>query len=133
MKEILVILQNDMVAPTLKMLEDIGITGMTVRDVLGRGWQGGKGVQQATPSLRRDIINYYNRGKELVTDSVIRNNREIIDREIKNRFFSRKMIILLASDEEVISIIYRIINLNNLWNRGRGRIFIFPVSESILI
>lgn len=83
-------------------LTDIGVHGMTVFNVMGRG-------------LQQDVKQYY-RGQEISVD-----------------LFPKTKVEIVCHDEQVESIVGKIIEICKTGKIGDGKIFIYPVEEIVRI
>jgi|GEM_PF-5713725 len=133
MKRIFAIVNEDMVDPTRKLLNDIGITSIHTIHALGKGnYIKNKAQKINTPLLKSEIAHYCLNSKGLITDSVMRKNRNLIERELKHGFHPKRMVIFTAHDNEIMNVIYKLNIMYAGWGRGKGKIFVCPIPDETI-
>jgi nitrogen regulatory protein PII 2 len=128
MKLIIAILREDRVEDTKEALETIGVRGVTFLYVTGRGQQKGRvSVRELGESLNRNMR------MQLVgtwpgAGSLLHN-----DTEFAFGFLPKRMLIIVAYDEEVNRIVQAVVNSNQTGRHGDGRIFICPMISAMRV
>jgi nitrogen regulatory protein PII 2 len=138
MKQIIAILRDERVEDTKEALKTIGIRGVTFLYITGRGQQKGK-VSAREPgismnrNLRMQLENTHN-DKEHTEDGT-GTDRFAFDKdtELTFGFLPKRMLIIIAYDDEVSRIIQAIVNANQTGRHGDGRIFICPMISAIRV
>lgn len=110
MKEIIAIIRLNRIQKTKDALLEIDCPSMTVNKVLGRGKQ--KGLQVAQVEL---------------------NPGEAKWRGWRMAFIPKRMISIVAADEQVNKIVETIMEVSRTGKFGDGRIFVCPVEDAIRV
>ncbi len=114
MKQIFAIIRMPMMNRTREALADVGVSGYTVRKVLGRGRgqvdfrvlsAAGEGRDEAIAHLKDD-------GPMLIP---------------------KRLINIVVSDEKVPAVVQALIKTNQTGKAGDGKIFVVPVAETIRV
>jgi len=128
MKLIIAILREDRVEDTKEALETIGVRGVTFLYVTGRGQQKGRvSVRELGESLNRNmrmqlVGTWPGAGSPLHNDT-----------EFAFGFLPKRMLIIVAYDEEVNRIVQAVVNSNQTGRHGDGRIFICPMISAMRV
>lgn len=104
MKEVSAIIRRDRVKATKEALLKAGFSSMHMCDVEGRGKQGGLRYKETASAGETGV-----------------------------RFLPKKMLTIVAEDEDVDSIVDALIKANQTREIGDGKIFILPVNEVVRI
>ncbi|KHD34678.1 nitrogen fixation protein [Clostridium acetobutylicum] len=115
MKEIMAIIRMNMVEKTKEALLKGGNSAITCLKVLGRG------RQKVDFSMIEDYI------PNLMDQKMAEELSEI------HRLISKRLIIILAKDEDVKEIVDEIIEVNRTGNPGDGKIFIINMVDAMRI
>lgn len=116
MKEVMAIIRMNKVNVTKKALVDMGVCSLTACKVLGRG----------------KIVNVLSALDEL-------GDREEVAAKIAEglssggRLTPRRLLTIVARDEDVQEIVETIIKVNQEGHSGDGKIFVLPILESIRV
>ncbi|MGP6159231.1 MAG: P-II family nitrogen regulator [Vulcanimicrobiaceae bacterium] len=113
MKQILAVIRSQAINRTREALVSAGVSGFTVRKVLGRG----KGkvdfrVLQGAEEGQTEAIPQPGEGPML---------------------FPKRLLTVVVSDERVAAVVQTIIDANRTSTAGDGKIFVLPVSEAVRI
>ncbi|CAB1244014.1 P-II family nitrogen regulator [Clostridium sp. WLY-B-L2] len=120
MKEIMVIIRMDMVGRTKDALAKIGFPSITCKKVLGRG------RKKVDFSIIQDFISE----KDILEAS----GRKIAEQISEtHRLISKRLVIILARDEDVKKVVDTIIETNRTGNPGDGKIFVTKVTDIVRI
>lgn len=112
MKEIIAIIRPNKMAQTKEVLDSLGFPAMTANRVIGRGTQKG-------------IINEVN-------FSVDTSGIDPADEKCL-RYIPKRMITLLAMEEDVSLIVEAIMKVNCTGQIGDGKIFVCPVEDAVRV
>ncbi|AAK78236.1 MULTISPECIES: P-II family nitrogen regulator [Clostridium] len=115
MKEIMAIIRMNMVEKTKEALLKGGNPAITCLKVLGRG------RQKVDFSMIEDYI------PNLMDQKMAEELSEI------HRLISKRLIIILAKDEDVKEIVDEIIEVNRTGNPGDGKIFVINIADAMRI
>ena len=138
MKQIIAIIRDERVEDTKAALECIGVRGVTFLYVTDRGQQ--KGRVNAwelggylNRNLRMPVMNPQTTGES--QDEGTEEGRFPLqpDTEFTFSFLPKRMLIIVACDEEVSRIIQVIVDANLTGCHGDGRIFICPIISAIRV
>jgi len=108
MKQVIVIIRNEMYFKTKDALQIAGFGSLSVKDVLGRGRRNFKG-------------------------EIVKNLEESEKEVYMSNMYSKKMLEIYVRDEDVESVIKVILSLNSQGNPGDGKIFVVPVRSALRI
>lgn len=120
MKEIMAVIRMNMVGKTKKALAENGFPSITCKDVLGRGKK----------MVNFSMVSEYMSEEEL---------HQIEDKKIMEqisesyRLISKRLIWILAKDEDVKKIVDIIIDINQTGHPGDGKIFVTKVTDVLRI
>ena len=117
MKEITAIIRMDMVNKTKDALLKLGFPAMTARKVMGRGKK----------KLAYELFQNVFSNNEGLTPIIAEQLSE------EHRLMPKRMLILVAEDKEVLTIVNSIIEVNQNGNPGNGKIFVTEVTDVIRI
>jgi nitrogen regulatory protein PII 2 len=138
MKMIIAILREDRVEDTKKALETIDVRGVTFLYVTGRGQQKGRvSVRGRGESLNRSVRMHLvgarpgENSPDAGTGGVVSPYHK--DTEFTFGFLPKRMLIIVAYDDEVNRIIQGIVNANQTGQHGDGRIFICPMISAMRV
>jgi nitrogen regulatory protein PII 2 len=112
MKEIIAIIRMNKVNATKKALADNGICGLHAMKVMGRG------KMQVNFSLLNELGVTEEIGS-MLADGLAKGGRLI----------PKRMLTILAQDEEVKKVVETVIKVNREGNKGDGKIFVVPVLD----
>ena len=138
MKQIIAILRDERVEVTKAALECVGVKGVTFLYVTGRGQQKGRvNRRELGESLNRNLwkplMNTQTVG-ELTDDGTDKAGSPFHpDTEFTFGFLPKRMLIMVATDEEVSRIVQAIVNANQTGLYGDGRVFICPMISAIRV
>lgn len=113
MKEIIAIIRPSKMSETKKSLDELNIPSVTAFPVLGRGNQRG-----LNPILSKIDIS-----KDMLAKGHIAGMK----------FVPKRMLIIVAKDEEVDLILNKLINVNRTGYVGDGKIFVCPTDNALRI
>ena len=134
MKEIIAIIRNECVEPSKSALESIGVKGITFRNVTGRGRQKGTiHIKDPEGTLRRRIGVHMLQQRGLIGDADNPRFHVPVEKELELGFLPKRMLMMVADDDDVPSIVQTLIRVNNSGHQGDGKIFICPVAGAIRI
>ena len=120
MKEVIAIIRMNMVGKTKDALAKASFSSITCKDVLGRG------KKKVDFSLIKDYIS-----EEDISDV---SNKKIMEQISEvHRLISKRMIIILAKDENVKEVVDTIMGINKTGNPGDGKIFVSKITDAIRI
>jgi len=138
MKQIIAIIRDERVEETKAALEKTGVRGVTFLYVTGRGQQ--KGTVSA-----RELGIGLNRNLRMVTAGSgagyesagpgegIPGHLVPPEKEFAFGFLPKRMLVIIAYDEDVESIVRAIVNANQTGRHGDGRIFVCPMISAIRV
>jgi nitrogen regulatory protein PII 2 len=134
MKEIIAIIRTDHVEPTKRALELIRVKGITFFNVIGRGRQGGI-IRAPDPegTRRREIGVYIMQQRGIISDASDPKYHIPVEKEIELGFLPKKMLMIVANDDEVPLIVDTITQINRHGQKGDGKIFVCPINNAIRI
>jgi len=137
MKQIIAILRDERVEDTKAALESLGVLGVTFLYVTGRGQQKGEvNARGLGGSLDRNLCMPHEcTAVESSHDSIQEEAGSPLhsDTEFAFDFLPKRMLIMVACDEEVNRIVEAIVNANLTGRRGDGRVFICPMISAIRV
>lgn len=114
MKEIMAIIRMNKVGPTRNALADAGFCRLTAMKVMGRG------------KMLKDLElldKAPDEARDMLLESLLKGGRLI----------PKRLLTILAHDEEVPKIIETIISVNKEGNVGDGKIFVLPVLDAVRV
>lgn len=125
MKEIIAIIRMNKVSATKKALINAGAAGFTASKVMGRG----RLVEdKAVIAERRATLLALAQKDDQGTEKMV---TEFLD---GTRLFPRRLLNVLAHDEDVAKIVAAIIEVNRTeYKVGDGKIFVLPVIDAIRV
>lgn len=135
MKQIIAILRDEQVEETKTALESIGVGGVTFLYVTGRG-------EQKVKVSAREQAGFLNRNMRMQLESYLSPDKLLDtltgapfpqDAEFALGFLPKRMLVIIACDEEVNRIVQAIVNSNQTGRHGDGRIFICPIISAIRV
>lgn len=120
MKEIMAVVRMNMVGKTKKALAENGFPSITCKDVLGRG---------------KKMVNFSMIGEYVSQEELQQiEDKKIIEQISESyRLISKRLIWILAKDEDVKKIVGIIIDINQTGNPGDGKIFVTKVTDAVRI
>lgn len=134
MKEIIAVIRSERTEATKEALDAIGIKGVTFVSVTGRGRQGGTvKTPDKEGTLRREIGVHILHQRGLIDRPEDPKYHVPVEKEIELGFLSRKMLMIVAGDDEVPSIVRQILRINRSNRRGDGRIFVCPLLDAVRV
>lgn len=119
-KEVMAIIRMDMVGKTKDALAAAGFPSITCKKVVGRGKK----------KVDFSIIEDYISGSDMVDFSDKKVAEQISE---VHRLISKRLIIVLAKDEEVKKVVDALIETNRTGNPGDGKIFVIDVTDVVRI
>jgi nitrogen regulatory protein PII 2 len=122
MKEVVAIIRRAKVPETRKALESIGVTGMTLHAVLGRGKQAG-----IMSEIDPEILGMEGPAKLKMTPT-----KYALEHPIQRplQFIPKRMIEIVIPDDQLEVVVQTIISVNKTGNVGDGRVFVLPLEEA---
>ncbi len=134
MKEIIAIIRPERAEKTKIALESIGVRGITFVNVTGRGRQGGI-IREPDPerTLRRKVGAYILQQRGVISDAGDPKYSIPAEKEIELGFLPKKMLSLVADDDEVSLIVDTLVKVSRNGHQGDGKIFVCPVVDAIRI
>jgi nitrogen regulatory protein PII 2 len=138
MKQIIAILRNERVEETKKALNSVGICGVTFLYVTGRGQQKGRIRVREPKEPQNWRMRMQVAGAPPAEGSLDIGTGEVgsllqKDTEFASGFLPKRMLIIVAYDEEVTRIVQGIVNANQTGRHGDGRIFICPMISALRV
>jgi nitrogen regulatory protein PII 2 len=138
MKQIIAIVRDDRVEDTKEALEAIGVRGVTFLYVTGRGEQKGRvSARELGGSLNRNMRMQLASALPagILPDSAtgVTGSPLNQDTEFALGFLPKRMLVLIACDNEINRIVQAIVNVNQTGCHGDGRIFICPMISAIRV
>ena len=132
MKKIIAVIRYECVEQTKSALEAIGVKGVTFLHVTGRGQQRGT-IRVADPegTTRRNVGVYLLHQRGLITDMDKPEYHAPVEKAIEFGFLPKRMLIIVADDNDAGSIVQTIINANQSGRHGDGKIFVCPMISAI--
>jgi nitrogen regulatory protein PII 2 len=113
MKEIIAFIRTSKMNATKKTLDELNISSVTAIPVFGRGKQRG--------------LNPILAGIELSNDAIVKGNITGM------KFVPKRMLIIVAKEEEVGVIVDALVKVNKTGFIGDGKIFVCPTDNAIRI
>ncbi|MEN6444410.1 MAG: P-II family nitrogen regulator [Methanoregula sp.] len=138
MKQIIAIIRDEKIEDTKEALKAVGISGVTFLYVTGRGQQKGRVSAGETGrylnlNLRKPFTSSRNDRKESDDGNEAAGLPNGPDTDLIFGFLPKRMLIIVADNEEVSRIVQAIVNVNQTGRHGDGRIFICPMIGAIRI
>jgi nitrogen regulatory protein PII 2 len=138
MKLIIGVVRDDRVEETKRALDAVGLRGVTFLYVTGRGQQKGRiNVREQGESMNRNmrmqITGILPGAGSADTGNGGNESVEVRDTEIAFGFLPKRMLMIVADDEEVSPVVQAIVNANQTGRLGDGRIFICPMIGAIRV
>ena len=138
MKQIIAILRDERVEDTKAALERIGLRGVTFLYVTGRGQQKRRvNARELGVSLNRNLrmpfMNAHYDGEPPDDTTEITGSPFPPDTEFACGFLPKRMLIMVACNEDVSRIVQAIVSANLTGNHGDGRVFICPMISAIRV
>jgi nitrogen regulatory protein PII 2 len=123
MKQIIAVIRDEYVDLTRAALTNLLVTGIVVLPVMGRGQQkGAPGIPDQGRTLGHDAGLHLRRP---AADPVTAYRRPV--KKAVFGFLPKQMLMILARDSEVESIIRVLIEINQSGRHGDGKIFVCPI------
>lgn len=113
MKEIIAFIRTSKMNATKKMLDELNVSSVTAIPVFGRGNQRG--------------INPVLAGIDISKDAIVKGNITGM------KFVPKRMLIIVAKEEEVDIIIDGLVKVNKTGYIGDGKIFVCPTDNAMRI
>lgn len=117
MKEIMVIIRMNMIGKTKKALALAGFSAFTCKKVKGRGKK----------KVDYELIESLLDGAQLDSPK----KAEVISE--RHRLIPKRLISIVADDNDVEKIVKTVIETNQTGNMGDGKIFILPIGDAIRV
>jgi nitrogen regulatory protein PII 2 len=129
MKQIIAIIRDECVEPTLAALARMGISVIAILPVLGRGLQkGNPGIPGQEGALGRNAGHHLRRGGECASSTP-----PVYHPPQKKKpapgFLPKQMLMLLVPDEQAAGIVQALITINQSGRHGDGKIFVCPIGR----
>jgi nitrogen regulatory protein PII 2 len=113
MKEIIAFIRSSKMNATKKILDELNVPSVTAIPVLGRGNQRG--------------LNPVLAGIEISKDALVKGNIAGM------KFVPKRMLVIVAKDEEVNTIVDALVKVNKTGYIGDGKIFICPTDNAVRV
>ncbi len=113
MKEIIAFIRTSKMNATKRILDELNISSVTAMPVQGRGNQRG--------------LNPVLAGIEISKDAIVRGNITGM------KFVPKRMLVIVAKDEEVDVIVDALVKVNKTGFIGDGKIFVCPTDNAMRI
>jgi len=113
MKEIIAFIRTSKMNATKKILDELNVPSVTAIPVFGRGNQRG--------------INPVLAGIEISKDAIVKGNITGM------KFVPKRMLVIVAKDEEVDIIVDALVKVNKTGFIGDGKIFVCPTDNAMRI
>jgi nitrogen regulatory protein PII 2 len=132
MKQVIAIIREECVEPTLKALAVLGITCIAAFPVSGRGHQKG-----AVNFPDQDGMLGHNYGFHLRRQQGIRigsgfpGYRPPEKKKTAFRFLPKQMLIMIAEDHDVEPAVRTLLHVNQSGRHGDGKIFVCPMISTV--
>jgi nitrogen regulatory protein PII 2 len=128
MKQVIAIIRDECVELTLAALAQIGITGIVVVPVMGRGQQKGAPViPDQDGTLGRNAGLHLRRpGTGMVWPAY----RPPQKKKAGFGFLPKQMLMVLASDDDAGPVVQALIAVNKSGRHGDGKIFVCPIGRA---
>ncbi|WP_321504265.1 P-II family nitrogen regulator [uncultured Methanoregula sp.] len=138
MKQIIAILREEQVENTKQSLIATGVPGVTLLYVTGRGQQKGKVSarelgESLSRNMRMQIENAPSCNDSTDAGTGMTGSQVHPDTEFAFGFLPKRMLIIVAYDEDVSRIVQAIVNVNQTGRHGDGRIFICPMISAMRV
>ncbi len=138
MKQIIAILRDERVEDTRAALERIGVRGVTFLYVTGRGQKKRSANERESGgsldrSLRMPPINARHGGGPPDDATDVTGSPFAPDTEFACGFLPKRMLTVVACNEDVSRIVQAIVNANLTGSHGDGRVFICPMISAIRV
>ncbi|ADQ79510.1 nitrogen regulatory protein P-II [Paludibacter propionicigenes WB4] len=113
MKEIIAFIRSSKMNATKKILDELNVSSVTAIPVLGRGNQRG--------------LNPVLAGIDISKDAIVKGNITGM------KFVPKRMLVIVAKDEEVNLIVDALVKVNKTGFIGDGKIFVCPTDNAMRI
>jgi nitrogen regulatory protein PII 2 len=113
MKEIIAFIRSSKMNATKKILDELNVSSATAIPVFGRGNQRG--------------LNPVLAGIEISKDAIVRGNITGM------KFVPKRMLVIVAKDEDVNTIVDALVKVNKTGFIGDGKIFICPTDNALRV
>jgi nitrogen regulatory protein PII 2 len=110
MKEIIAFIRTSKMNATKKILDELNVSSVTAMPVFGRGHQRG--------------LNPVLAGIEISNDAIVKGNITGM------KFVPKRMLVIVAKDEEVNIIVDALVKVNKTGYIGDGKIFVCPTDNA---
>lgn len=117
MKEIIAVIRMNKMNDTKRALSEAGYPAMLCKKVNGRGKK----------MINMDILEDLIEGKEIGSPEVLETITE------KGRLIAKRLLTVVAPDDDAKKIIDIIIDVNQTGNMGDGKIFVCPVDDAVRV
>jgi nitrogen regulatory protein PII 2 len=134
MKEIIAIIRPERVEPIKDALESIGVKGITLVNVIGRGRQRGT-IRAPDPegTLRRKVGVHIMQQRGIISNADDPKYHVPVQKEIELGFLPKKMLTIVVDDDEVPLVVNILTQISRSGQVGDGKIFVCPVIDTIRI
>jgi nitrogen regulatory protein PII 2 len=130
MKHIIAVIRDECVEPTQIALAHLGITGVTVFPVMGRGMQkGALHIPDQRSMLGRNTGPHLRRPQGLIIGSGWPGYRPPQKKKMVIGFLPKQMLFIMTDDENVDPVIQVLIAVNQSGRHGDGKIFVCPIAH----
>jgi nitrogen regulatory protein PII 2 len=127
MKQIIAVIRDECVELTRAALMHLVVTGIVVLPVMGRGQQkGAPGIPDQSRKLGHNAGLHLRRPAE---GPVWQEYRSPVTTKVSG-FLPKQMLMILANDNDVESIVRVLIELNQSGRHGDGKIFVCPIGQA---
>jgi len=113
MKEIVAIVRMNMMNKTKKALNEAGVDAFFVHEAQGRG----KGF--VNPKVLEGVKKGYEEAADLLGE--------------KGKLYAKRVVTVVAADDEVDGIVEAIIEVNKTGKPGDGKIFVMPMGDAVRV
>jgi len=113
MKEIVAIVRMNMMNKTKKALTEAGVDAFFVHEAQGRG----KGF--VNPQVLEGVKKGYEEAADLLGE--------------KGKLYAKRVVTVVAPDEDVDGIVASIIEVNQTGKPGDGKIFVMPMGDAVRV
>jgi nitrogen regulatory protein PII 2 len=138
MKQIIAIIRDERVEETKTALEKAGVRGVTFFYVTGRGEQKGTvSTRELGGTLNRNfrmpLTSAGGASQSPGTSKGTYGDPVSSEKEFAFGFLPKRMLVIIAYDDDVDSIVQAMVNVNQTGRHGDGRIFICPMISAIRV
>jgi nitrogen regulatory protein PII 2 len=138
MKQIIAVIRDERAEETKAALEKIRVRGVTFLHVTGRGRQKDTVSARETGGALNRNLRMHQTIPECIqdpagTEGELPGDPFPLEKESESGFLPKRMLVIIACDDDVGSIVQAIVNANQTGRHGDGRIFICPMISAIRV